>query len=120
MGEVEKSRFIALSGTGSHSGVVPSRLCPTLERAERGHVVFKEQGMISKWTLFWSVGGEVSGSQHHQTGSKQSGFSVLVGSMQLISSTWWGFSICKTAQRTWLRILLIVLKKEVKVLEFNG
>ena len=57
MGEVEKSRFIALSGKGGHSGVAPSRLCPTLERAVRGHIVFKEQGMISKWTFFWSVGG---------------------------------------------------------------
>lgn len=114
LGEVAKSRLIALPGKGGHSGPVTSRLCAMLERAVRGHT-------SSAWSACGrSVGGEVIGSQHHQTGSKWSGFSVLVGSMQLISSTWWGFSICKTAQRTWLRILLTVLKKELKVLEFNG
>ena len=28
------------AGKGGHSGVAPSRLCPTLERAVRGHIVF--------------------------------------------------------------------------------
>ena len=119
MGEVGKTRFIALSGKGRHSGLVSSRLCPMLERAVRSRIVFKEQGVISLRIFFWLVGGEVIESQHHQTGSKWSGFSVLVGNMQLTSSTWWGFSVCKTAQRTGLRILSIVLKKELKVLEFN-
>ena len=43
---------------------------------------------------------------------------VFVGSMQLTSSPGRGFSICKTAQRTWLRILSIALKGELKVLDF--
>jgi len=30
------------------------------------------------------------------------------------------FSICKTAQRTCLRILSIALEEELKVLDFNG
>ena len=46
------------------------------------------------------VGGEVTGSQHHQPSScNWPGVSVLVGSIQLTFPTWWGFSICKTAQR---------------------
>ena len=47
--------------------------------------------VISSWTFFWLVGGEVIGSQHHQpSGSNQSGVCVLVVSVQLTSSTWWG------------------------------
>jgi len=42
---------------------------------------------------------------------------MLVGSIQLTSSTWWRFSICKTAQRAWLRILSIVLEEELKFLD---
>ena len=43
------------------------------------------------WTLFRLVGGEVTGSQHHQPfGSNGSGVSMQVGNTQLISSTWWG------------------------------
>ena len=46
--------------------------------------------MISSWTFFWLVGGEVMGSHHHRpSGSNRSGIFVLVGSIQLISSTWW-------------------------------
>ena len=37
--------------------------------------------------------------------------------MELTSSTW-GFSICKTAHRIWLRILSIVLEKELKILDY--
>ena len=47
--------------------------------------------MISSWTFFWLVGGEVPGSQHHQpSGSNRPVVSVLVDSIQLTSSTWWG------------------------------
>ena len=43
------------------------------------------------WILFRLVGGEVTGSQHHQPfGSNGSGVSMQVGSTQLTSSTWWG------------------------------
>ena len=30
----------------------------------------------------------------------------------------WGFSICKTAHRIWLRILPVILEKELKVLDY--
>ena len=44
-----------------------------------------------------------------------------VGSIQLTFCTGWGSSLCKTLQRTWLRILSIVLEEELKVLDsFNG
>ena len=44
-------------------------------------------GHSSDW-----FGGKVSGSQHHQPSSSNgSGVCVLVGSIQLVSPTWWGF-----------------------------
>ena len=64
------------------------------------------------------MGGEVIGSQPHQpSGSSGSGVYVLVGSIQLTSSTGGGFSTCKTASRTWFRILSIVFE-ELNVLDF--
>ena len=43
------------------------------------------EGVISSWTFFWWVGGEVSRSQHHQpTVSRQLGVYVLVGSLPLL------------------------------------
>jgi len=65
LGKVEKDSFIALPGKGGHRGLVPSKLCPTLERVVRNLRVFKEQGVINLWTSFWLVGGEVIGNQHH-------------------------------------------------------
>ena len=43
---------------------------------------------------------------------------MLMGGTQLTFPTWWGFSISKTAPRTWLRILSIALEEEIKVLDF--
>ena len=44
--------------------------------------------------------GEVSGNQRHQpSGSNRSGVYLLVGSIQLTSSTWWEFQFCRRAQR---------------------
>jgi len=61
------------------------------------------------------VGGEVIRSQHHQPyGSNGSGLSVLVGSIQLTSSTCWGFQYLQKGSRLWLRILSIVLEEELK------
>ena len=48
-------------------------------------------------------------------GSLGHGYSLVI--MELTSSTW-GFSICETAHRIWLRILSIVLEKELKVLDY--
>ena len=48
--------------------------------------------VISSWTFFLLVGGEVIRRQHHQpSGSNWSGVYMLVGSIQLTSPTWWGF-----------------------------
>ena len=48
--------------------------------------------VISSRTFFCVIGGEVMVSQHHQpSGSSWSGVYVLVGSIQLTSSTSWGF-----------------------------
>ena len=64
------------------------------------------------------MGDGITGSQHHQpSGSNWSGVYVFVGSIQLASSTSGGFSACKTASRTWLRIFPTVLE-ELKVLDF--
>ena len=50
------------------------------------------QCVISSWTFFWMVGGEVTGNQHHwPSGSSWSGVYMLVGNIQLTSSTCWGF-----------------------------
>ena len=73
--------------------------------------------------FFLLVGSEVTrwyfGSQHHQpSGSNQSGVYVLVGSMQLISSTWWGLQYLQNSSGIWLRMLSIALEKELKVLDF--
>ena len=66
--------------------------------------------IISLWTSFWLVVGEVIGSQLHQSsGSSQSGVYVLMSSIQVTSSTGGSFNICKTPQKMWLRILSIFL-----------
>ena len=54
--------------------------------------------VISSWKFFWLVGGEAIRSQHHQSyGSNRSGVYMLVGSIQLTSSTWWGFQYLKNS-----------------------
>lgn len=93
-----------------HSRQVPLRPVPPLEGVVRSLTGFEEQGVVSSWTHSCLVGGEVIGSQLlHPSGSNQSEVFVLVGSTQLTSSTWWGFSLCKRAPRTWLRIFSLVL-----------
>ena len=63
--------------------------------------------MICSWTFFWLVGGEVSGSQHHQpSGSNQSGVYMLVGSIQLTSPTWWGFQYLQNSPKILLCVSL--------------
>ena len=72
---------------------------PDQERVVRRLKVFKKEGMISSWTFFWLVGGEVIGSEHHQpSGSNPSGVYGLAGSRQLTSSTWWVFEYLQTAK----------------------
>ena len=70
---------------------------PYLEGVRGSFIVMgQKKGMISSWT--WLVGDKVSGSQHYQlSGSKQSGVSMLMCSIQLTSPTWWNISIYKTA-----------------------
>ena len=69
--------------------------------------------VVSFWTFFWLVGGEVIRSQHHQPSiSGQSG-----GSIQFISPTWWRFHNLQSNSRTWLRIS-VALEEKLKVLNF--
>ena len=63
--------------------------------------------------------GEVVGCWCHQpSGSNWSGVYVLVGNIELTSSTRWGLNTCKTAPRTWIRVLFIGLEEELKLLNF--
>ena len=39
LGKVEKDSFITLPGNGGHSGLLPQKLCPSLERIVRSFVV---------------------------------------------------------------------------------
>ena len=48
--------------------------------------------VINSWKFFWFVVGKVIQSQYHQlSGSNWSGVYMLVDSMHLTSSAWWGF-----------------------------
>lgn len=88
MAEVEKNSFIALPGEGGLSLLKSSKLCGlNLERVVRSLIVIIQRGWdqivdvlrISRW-----LGGEVCGSQYHQTsGSNWPGVFVLGGSLQL-------------------------------------
>ena len=106
---------IALPSKGGQSKLVHIRLShPGVGR--EGSYSVKATGMISSWTFFWMVGGEVTGSQHHQpSGSSQSGVYVLVGSILPLGGC---FCTCKTVQKIKLRILSIVLGEEIKVPDF--
>ena len=44
--------------------------------------------MVSSWTFFWLASGESASSA---SGSNRPGDYVLVGSVKLTSSIWWGF-----------------------------
>lgn len=43
---------------------------------------------------------------------------MLVGSMQLTSSAWWGFQYLHNSSGMWLRISSVALEEELKVLDF--
>ena len=63
--------------------------------------------MISSWTPFWLVGGEVNRSQHLQpSGSNLSGVYLLVGSILLTSTTWWEFQYLQNSPQTVLCVSL--------------
>ena len=95
-----KHIFIALLGKGGHSGLMHSKLCALLQGVVRSIHVFKEQSMISLWTLFWFVGGEGRGSQDYQpSGYNWPDVFVLVGSMKLTSPTWWEFQYLQDSSK---------------------
>lgn len=52
LGDPENSSFIALLGKGSHSRLMPLKLCCIPGVLVRSLIVYKEQGMISLWTDF--------------------------------------------------------------------
>ena len=93
LGEVEKRSFYCFARQrGPQWANALKTVWPRLEGEVKSLIVFKEQRVISSWTFFWWVGCEVIGSQLHQpSGSNRSGVYMLVGSMQLTSSTWRGF-----------------------------
>ena len=76
-GAVLKKGFIALPAKGGQGRLVPSKPCPALAGAVRSRTVIKEQSMISWWTFFRPVGGEVTGGQDHQPDSSWSSVSCL-------------------------------------------
>ena len=56
--------------------------------------------VISSWTFFWLVGGEVIGSQCHQpSGFNWPGVYLLVRYTQLTSSIWWGFQYLQNSSK---------------------
>ena len=68
---------------------------PWLLSGKRGKDRGRERAMacvVHSWTFFWPIGGEVTGSKHHQTSdSNHSQACVLVVSKQVTSFTWWMF-----------------------------
>ena len=54
--EVGKSSCIASSDKGGHSGLMPPRLCDPHLRGSEEFYRFKEQGMISSWTVLGLAG----------------------------------------------------------------
>ena len=79
---------------GSWYSKVPESY-PSLRSGKRGKVRVRERAMacmVHSWAFFWSIGGEATGSQHHQTSySNHSQVCVLVGNKRLTSFTWWKF-----------------------------
>ena len=50
--------------------------------------------------IFWLVDGEVIGSQYHRAPSVNlSGVHVLMGNIQLTSSTWWRFRYLQNSSK---------------------
>ena len=87
--------------------------------------IFKEEWgrevvgcMISLWTFSGLAGGETHGNSHHQPSSSDPSGGPCACGQHTIPLPGGGLSICKTAQRTWLRIWFIALEEEPKVLEF--
>ena len=111
LSEVEKNGFIALPDKGGHSRLI---CCQNAVSQLRGD----NKGFYSKGSKrrAWSARGHsfdwlvvrISGHQHHQpSGSNQPGVYMLVPSIELTSSTWWGFQCLQNS----LKILLWVLMR---------
>ena len=82
----ESTAFIAGPSKENGQLVVKRPKLPSdfWQRVSKGKVKESVSGcLISSWTFFWLVGGEVTrwyfGSQHHQLGSKPPGVYVLCG-----------------------------------------
>ena len=103
----ESAVFIATVRQGVQSSYCWKALNPSGYQWKifTGRVSEKVLGcMTSSWTFLWLVGGEIIKNQHYQpSGSNWSVVHVLVGRIQLISSTWWGFVYLQNNLRIWLR-----------------
>lgn len=78
-----------------------------------------EQGVINLWTFFWSVGGEVNRKSASSTFWFQRVWGLCACGRQTVNFfNLVGVCLCKTVQRTWLKILPIVLEEELNVLDF--
>ena len=87
--EVEKSSFIALPSKGEHSELMLKTVCPQLVGWSEE---FSRNGSKRAWSScghssYW-LGGEVSGSEHHQISGSMSGVYMFVASIPLNSPTW--------------------------------
>ena len=103
LSEVEKNGFIALPDKGGHSRLI---CCQNAVSQLRGD----NKGFYSKGSKrrAWSARGHsfdwlvvrISGHQHHQpSGSNQPGVYMLVPSIELTSSTWWGFQYLQNSSK---------------------
>ena len=105
-----KSSFIAL-GTGGRSRSTPLN-CVSRPGGVQESGSVPGTGLGSSCMFFWSVAGEVIGSQHRASGSSQPGVDMLAGSTQLTSSTCWRFPFLQNSSKNRLRILSTFLEKE--------
>ena len=71
--------------------------------------------VISSWTFFLLVGGEVVRSHHLPSGSNWSGVYMLVGIIQLTSSTWWRFQYLQNISKDMAQRIIYSSARGTKV-----
>ena len=71
---------------------------------------FRAGSFLFPWDQFSELQQLISGLEH--------GHHIVMATVWSSFSTWWGFSIYKTAHRLWIRISSLALEEELKVLDF--